>query len=207
MTDQPENAANGPAKKARQTPAVLGPRIRARRRKLSLTLKELAQRSGLSVGYLSQVETDKAVPSLGTLAQIAQAIEVDLEYFISTPRAATALSRASERAKFSLPGSAMSYEMISNDYPGSELSSYILIVPPGYISEIATHEGEEIIMVLEGEIEQTLGDETLTMGVGDALHYSGATPHSWANRSDADARMIWTGTLSVLMRKSRNTQK
>ncbi|WP_281982189.1 helix-turn-helix domain-containing protein [Thalassorhabdomicrobium marinisediminis] len=182
-------------------PAVLGQRIRGRRRKLTLTLKAVAERSGLSVGYLSQVETDKAVPSLGTLAQIAQALEVDLDYFITTPRAATGLSRANERAQFSLPGSTMSYEAISNDYPGSELSSYILMVPPGYVSEVATHEGEEIILVLEGEIEQTLGDETVTMGAGDALHYSGATPHSWANRSDRPARMIWTGTLSVLARK------
>ncbi|MFP7572004.1 helix-turn-helix domain-containing protein [Marivita sp. S2033] len=201
MQESPGKIAQGASRPARQTPAVLGPRIRGRRRKLSLTLKTLAERSGVSVGYLSQVETDKAVPSLGTLAQIAQALEVDLDHFITTPRAATALSRASERAQFSLPGSAMSYEMVSNDYPGSELSSYILLVPPGYASEVTTHEGEEIVMVLEGEIEQTLGDETLVMGQGDALHYSGATPHSWANRSDAPARMIWTGTLSVLLRK------
>lgn len=201
MKDQPDKAENRALNPSRQTPAVLGPRIRGRRRKLSLTLKTVAELSGLSVGYLSQVETDKAVPSLGTLAQIAQALDVDLDYFITTPRAATALSRASERAQFSLPGSAMSYEAISNDYPGSELSSFIMMVPPGYESEVATHEGEEIVMVLEGEIEQTLGTETLTMGAGDALHYSGATPHSWANRSDTPARLIWTGTLSVLMRK------
>ncbi|MCI2394813.1 cupin domain-containing protein [Aliiroseovarius sp. N1F302] len=186
---------------ARQATTVLGPRIRARRRKLMLTLKAVAERAGLSVGYLSQVETDKAVPSLGTLAQIAHALEVELDYFITTPRAATALSRASERPQFSLPGSTLSYEAISHDYPGSELSSYILIVPPGYTSETATHDGEEIIMVLEGEIEQSLGDEVIVMGAGDALHYSGATPHRWANHSDKPARMIWTGTLSVLMRK------
>tara|TARA_R110002049_G_scaffold23545_9_gene83575 strand:- start:4971 stop:5576 length:606 start_codon:yes stop_codon:yes gene_type:complete len=201
VKDQPDKAENRASNPSRQTPAVLGPRIRGRRRKLSLTLKTVAELSGLSVGYLSQVETDKAVPSLGTLAQIAQALDVDLDYFITTPRAATALSRASERAQFSLPGSAMSYEAISNDYPGSELSSFIMMVPPGYESEVATHEGEEIVMVLEGEIEQTLGTETLTMGAGDALHYSGATPHSWANRGDTPARLIWTGTLSVLMRK------
>lgn len=203
MENRSDQSETAPASQSRQTTTVLGPRIRKRRRKLALTLKSVAERAGLSVGYLSQVETDKAVPSLGTLAQIAQALEVDLDFFITTPRAATGLSRASERAQFSLPGSAMSYEAISSDYPGSELSSYILRVPPGYVSETATHEGEEIIMVLEGEIEQRLGDETLVMGAGDALHYSGSTPHSWANRSDSPARMIWTGTLSVLMRKSR----
>ena len=51
-----------------------------------------------------------------------------------------------------------------------------------------------------GEIEQKLGGVAMTMRVGDSLHYSGATPHSWANRSAATARILWTGTLSVFHR-------
>ncbi|WP_226779949.1 helix-turn-helix domain-containing protein [Oceaniglobus trochenteri] len=178
----------------------LGPRLRARRRKLQLTLKAVAERAGVSVGYLSQVETDKAVPTLGTLAQVARALDVGLDYFVTTPKPADALSRAEGRERFSLPGSPVVYESLGADYPGSELSSYILHVPPGYASETVVHEGEEIIVILEGEIEQRLGDAVMAMRPGDALHYSGATPHAWANRTSAPARVLWTGTLSVLMR-------
>jgi transcriptional regulator with XRE-family HTH domain len=177
---------------------MLGPLLRKRRRQLGLTLRQLCGRAGLSVGYLSQVENDKAVPTLGTLAQIAAGLEVGLDYFVAQPKPADALSRAQRRPRFSLPGSPIVYEAISSDYPGSELSSYILHVPPGYVSETATHEGEEIIIILDGEIEQTLGGEVIAMRVGDSLHYSGATPHSWANRGNAPARLLWTGTLNVL---------
>jgi transcriptional regulator with XRE-family HTH domain len=179
---------------------MLGPLLRKRRRQLGLTLRELCARTGLSVGYMSQVENDKAVPTLGTLAQIAEGVEVGLDYFVAQPKPADALSPAEGRPRFSLPGSPVAYEAISSDYPGSELSSYILHVPPDYASETVTHEGEEIIVILEGEIEQRLGGVAMTMRVGDSLHYSGATPHSWANRSTAPARILWTGTLSVFHR-------
>nr|WP_210529765.1 cupin domain-containing protein [Rubellimicrobium arenae] len=177
---------------------MLGPMLRRRRRQLGLTLRQLCDRAGLSVGYLSQVENNKAVPTLGTLAQIAAGLEVGLDYFVAQPKPADALSRADGRPRFSLPGSPIGYEAISSEYPGSELSSYILHVPPGYVSETVTHDGEEIILILDGEIEQTLGGEVIAMRPGDSLHYSGATPHAWANRGGTPARLLWTGTLSVL---------
>ena len=191
MTDPKPGPPSGP---------LLGPRLRQRRRKLGLTLRELCGRTGLSVGYMSQVENDKAVPTLGTLAQIAEGLEVGLDYFVAQPKLADALSTAEGRPRFSLPGSPVVYEAISSDYPGSELSSYILHVPPGYASETVTHEGEEIIVILDGEIEQRLGGVAMTMRAGDCLHYSGATPHAWANRSGAPARVLWTGTLNVFHR-------
>ncbi len=180
---------------------TLGPLLRKRRRLLDLTLRQLCDRAGLSVGYLSQVENDKAVPTLGTLAQIAAALDVGLDYFVAQPEPADALSRAENRPRFSLPGSPVAYEALGSDYPGSELSSYILHVPPGYASETVTHDGEEIVVVGDGEIEQTLGGEIIALRAGDSLHYSGAIPHAYANRSEGPARLIWTGTLSVLHRR------
>ncbi|MCE3544130.1 helix-turn-helix transcriptional regulator, partial [Escherichia coli] len=61
--------------------------IRARRRQLQLTLQEICDAAGISVGYLSQVERDHATPSLGTLAQIARSLDVGVDYFIATPTA------------------------------------------------------------------------------------------------------------------------
>ncbi len=189
------------ARNALGTGPTLGPLLRKRRRLLGLTLRQLCDRAGLSVGYLSQVENDKAVPTLGTLAQIASALDIGLDYFVAQPEPADALSRAKSRPRFSLPGSPVAYEALGSDYPGSELSSYILHVPPGYVSETVTHDGEEIIFVLDGAIEQTLGGEIIALHAGDSLHYSGAVPHAYANRSEGPARLIWTGTLSVLHRR------
>jgi transcriptional regulator with XRE-family HTH domain len=181
---------------------MLGSLVRKRRQQLGLTLRQLCERAGLSPGYLSQVENNKAVPALGTLAQIAAGLEVGFDYFVAQPKPADALSKSEGRPRFSLPGSPVAYEAISSDYAGSDLSSYILHVPPGYVSETVTHEGEEIIVILEGEIEQMLGGAVVRMCVGDCMHYSGATPHALSNTTDFPARVLWTGTLSVLHRRS-----
>ncbi|RMA40863.1 helix-turn-helix domain-containing protein [Rhodophyticola porphyridii] len=179
----------------------LGALIRKRRKQLDLTLQALCDDAGLSVGYLSQVERGQATPSLGTLAQIAQGLHVGLEYFIATPKPADSLSRSGARPQFSIDGSSILYESLGTEFPGAELSCYLLHVPPGYASETVSHEGEEIVFLLEGEITQTLGGQTFILQQGDSLHYSGATPHSWSNETDRTTRLLWTGTLSVLHRK------
>ncbi|SDL52590.1 helix-turn-helix domain-containing protein [Aliiruegeria lutimaris] len=176
----------------------LGPLIRNRRKKLGLTLQAAGDLAGVSVGYLSQVERDNATPSLGTLAQIAQALDVGLEYFVATPKPADSLTRAERRPQFAITENGIAYESLAAEFPGVELSSYILHTPPGFVSELSQHEGEEIIYILEGEIEQMLGGEVFTMRQGDSLHYSGATPHSWKNLTDRPARILWVGTLAVL---------
>lgn len=182
---------------ARKQDLKIGPLIRARRRHLSMTLQALGTAAGVSVGYLSQIERDNATPSLGTLAQIARALGVGLDYFIAMPQAADSLARAGERARFSIDGSSIHYEQLGADLPGHELSSFILHVPPGYVSETVSHEGEELIYVLEGEIIQMLDDEQFVLRPGDSLHYRGNRPHSWSNQSTAPARLLWVGTLAV----------
>lgn len=179
----------------------LGPLIRKRRKQLGLTLQALGDTASVSVGYLSQVERDNATPSLGTLAQIAAALDVALEYFIATPGPTDSLTRAETRPRFSINGSSIGYENLATDFPGAELSTYILHVPAGYASEVVSHEGEEIIYILEGEIEQTLDGQIIHMKAGDSLHYSGLRPHSWTNPTDRPVRILWTGTLAVLNRK------
>lgn len=184
-----------------QNDPALGAIIRKRRKQLDLTLQALCDAAGLSVGYLSQVERGQATPSLGTLAQIAQGLGVGLEYFIAAPKPADSLSRAGARPQFSIDGSSILYESVGAEFPGAELSCYLLHVPPGYASETVSHEGEEIIFLLEGEIVQVLGGQRFILQQGDSLHYSGSTPHSWSNETETTARILWTGTLSVLQRK------
>ena len=95
-------------------------------------LQSLADATGISVGYVSQVERDLATPSLGTLAQIARSLDVGVDYFIATPDVGDALSRAGERQSFSVSGSSIVYERIGTDFAGNVLSSFILSIPPGY---------------------------------------------------------------------------
>lgn len=175
----------------------IGALIRAKRRQLQLTLQELSDAAGISVGYLSQVERDHATPSLGTLAQIARSLDVGVDYFIATPSPEDGVTRAGERNQFSVNGSSILYERIATDFAGNVLSSFILTVPPGYCSETVAHEGEEILFVLEGTITQCLDGEEMALSIGDSLHFRGNRPHSWSNDTVKPVRLLWTGTLPL----------
>ncbi|GLQ54941.1 XRE family transcriptional regulator [Devosia nitrariae] len=175
----------------------VGALIRARRRQLHMTLQALGDAADVSVGYLSQVERDHATPSLGTLAQIARGLGVGIDYFIAAPTAREALTRASERQRFSIDGSSIIYERLGADFPGNVLSSFVMTVPPGYRSETVAHEGEEILYVLEGSITQRLDDQEMVMSAGDSLHFRGNRPHSWSNHTAEPAKLLWTGTLAL----------
>lgn len=180
-------------------PAVprIGALIRERRRQAKLTLQALCDEAGLSVGYLSQIERDQATPSLATLTQIARALGVGVEYFITVPKAEDALSPAEGRARFHIEGSSIVYEKLSTAFPGSQIAAYIMHVPPGYQSETVSHEGEEFLFILEGEITQWLGADRMQLLAGDALHYPGNQNHAWANHTDRPARILWTGRLTM----------
>lgn len=175
-------------------PPQFGGRIRDLRRKAALTLQQLADQAGISVGFLSQVERDKATPSLGTLASLAGALGVEVDWFIATPRPADQVTRAGERPVFGLADSSLRYERLDTTLPGGTLSSLIIHIPIGYRSEVTAHTGEELIVVLDGTIRQTLGTAAMVLHPGDSLHFMGDTPHSFANIGPVPARLLWTGT-------------
>lgn len=175
----------------------IGALIRKRRRQLHLTLQQLGEKSGVSFSYLSQLERDNATPTLGTLAQVARALGVAVDYFIVTPRAADSVTRAAGRMRFSVNGSSIHYERLGAEFPGNELSAFIMHVPPGFQSEVVSHEGEEIIYILEGEITQVVDGNSFLLTTGDSLHYRGTSPHSYANHTDRMTRILWSGTLTL----------
>jgi quercetin dioxygenase-like cupin family protein len=160
-------------------------------------MQQLADEAGISVGYVSQVERDLATPSLTTLAGIARSLDVGIDYFIATPEPGSALSRAAGRPSFSISGSSIHYERIGTDFAGNVLSSFILTVPPGYRSEMVSHEGEEIIYVLEGELTVKVEAEEIVLGPGDGFHFRGNRSHAWWNRSARPMRLLWTGTVPL----------
>lgn len=176
-------------------PFALGRRIRKRRQLMSMTLQELSKACGVSVSYISQVERDNAVPSLGTLAEIAAALDVGIDHFIASPRQSDCVSRADQRQRFSVAGNSIVYEQIGAGFPGHELTSFIMNVPAKFRSETVQHSGEELIFVLEGEILQVVDGQQFLLRPGDSMHYLGQHPHSWSNPGDHMARLLWTGKM------------
>lgn len=182
--------------------AKVGALIRARRHALRMTLQALGRDAGVSVGYLSQVERDQASPSISTLASIARALKVGVDYFIAAPSTQDALTRSGERMRFSVNDTRISYERLHAEFPGNVLSSFLITIAPGYSSEIASHEGEEIVLVLEGELTLLIEDEEMRVGPGDSIHFRGNRVHSWANNGTVPIKLHWAGTL-VMFRSSQ----
>lgn len=176
---------------------LVGSLIRARRRQMHMTLQSLCDAAGISVGYLSQVERDQATPSLGTLAHIARALDVGVDYFIATPDIESSLTRAGERDVFSVHGAPLTYERLCTDFAGNVLSSFIITIPPGYRSETTSHEGEEIMYVLDGILTVTADGEDKKLSPGDSFHLRGNNPHAWSNGGGKDVRLLWTGTVPL----------
>ena len=170
-----------------------------------MTLQDLSGGAGVSISYLSMIERDQATPSLGTLSQIARHLDVDLAFFVSVPGAGEALTRFDERPRFSVSGSTIIYERLATDFAGNVLSSFILNIPPGYQSETVSHEGEELLFVLDGSSVDYLDGEEMTLRAGDSLHFRGTRPHAWANRSDRVSRVLWTGTLPMFRSRGEQT--
>ncbi len=176
---------------------LVGGLIRERRRALNMTLKALGELSNLSVGFLSQVERDQATPSLGALSMISKGLDVEMEFFVSSPAVHRGRTKNGERERFSVDESSLSYERLGADFAGKSLSSFIVIVPPGYVSERVSHEGEEVIYILDGEITTYVENEEIVLGVGDSLHFRSTRTHSWANKVKVECRILWTGTIPL----------
>ncbi|MEX3957013.1 XRE family transcriptional regulator [Trinickia symbiotica] len=183
------------AESARQAPN-LGGKIRALRQRLKRTLDETATAAGISKPFLSQVERGLATPSLTSLAGIAHALGVQLQYFVDTPSEERTVRRAEQLRFFSFAGSANLFARLTSSSVGSQLESLLVKLPAGQkkASEVTTHAGEEFVYLIEGELQLTLEGKTFSLRTGDSAHYESTVPHSWANTGSVETTLLWVGS-------------
>lgn len=176
---------------------VLGGAIRAKRRQQELTLADIGQRSGLSIGFLSQVERGLAVPSDAALEAIATALGVAPAYFVAAPAASARVTQVDRRG-FDGGDGDVRRAWLSMSFPGQELAATLAEIPPGFEGATASHPGEEIAFVLEGALICTVDGGPLALGIGDSVHLRSPVPHAWSNPYDEPARILWAGTDQII---------
>src|SRR3984957_4230361 len=140
--------------------------VRARRKRLGLTLQELADKSGLSAPFLSQVERSQTTPSITSLIAIAQALQVDIHYFINPPPSSQVVRRA-KTPELLDTGSPVRYVRLSGGHPGGPVEAVLVSIPAGSKAPATAREGEGCYYILEGELKMTMGQETFILGPGD----------------------------------------
>lgn len=176
----------------------IGPGIRDRRRRLGLTLKELALASGLSAPFLSQIERDLASPSLVSLAAIARALGVSMSYFVGAPASSQIVRRAAAPEHLTLDGGRVVYTRLSGRHEERKLEALLIEVPPSEQSPPTRRDGEGFWYILDGDIEMWVGDESFILRPGDSAHFDQRHSYHMRNASATIARIIWVGTPSLL---------
>ena len=178
-------------------PSPLGARLRERRQELRLTLKEVADAAGLSVGFISQIERGITTPSLSSLVGVSRVLKMHVSEFLAQPRGAAPLTRRSERPHYAVGGNSLTYERLSASFPGNVLRSVIIHEPPGHRSEPIAHEGEEIFFILEGSLTVEVEGERVVLNVGDSIHFPSTRTHSTWNHTSSPTDILHTCTMDV----------
>lgn len=177
----------------------VGPLVRATRRRQDMTLQALGAASGLSVGYLSQIERDLATPSLSSLTRIAHALGAEIAQFMPVPRGSGILNRAATRETTWVNRGGMTYQRLHGEFPGATFSAFRITLPPGFVGEIDRHDGEEFVQLEAGQLRFEIDGQTHMMEPGDTVHFRSDMRHQAFNRSgETPAVVVWLGTSPVL---------
>lgn len=175
---------------------AIGPRLRELRLQRGLSLQQLAERAGVSAAAIHKIERSGMVPTITTLLKLADAFDRPVGWFVDEDGPAAgpvAYTAAGARpAAFSpLPGVALA--TVSGSYARFLLDGVVATVEPGAGSGPTPEErpGEELVLVLDGELAFEVEDRAYRLTPGDALHLRTDRPHRWENGGDGPARAVW----------------
>ena len=173
-----------------------GQTIRARRQELGLTLQALADKSGLSPAFISQVERNQASASMVSLMNLAQALDVSVTTFMELPLGEAPVRRRSAPHFIEIE-SPVQYVQLSAGMQFQQMDAVLMIIPPGHVFPVDQREGEDFLYVLKGELYTELGSLKETLREGDSTHFNSRTPHTARNLTDKEVVLLYVGTPSV----------
>jgi len=188
----PGRTPRGFCDKAMATTDKVGERIRRRRMEMGLNLRQLAEKTGVSASFLSQVEHGKVNVSLGSLQNISEALNVPLLYFVKeqvsekgmvssqgseTHESALAYQpviRADARPQMFFPFSGVSYELLVPGF-GQKMVAFLCKFAPGTENVVRQlrEPTEEFIYVVSGKLLVGLESGRFELDAGDTIYFSG----------------------------------
>jgi transcriptional regulator with XRE-family HTH domain len=179
---------------ADETIRVVGERIRQRRKRIGMTLNDLAERTGVSVSMLSMLERGLAGASIGTLVAVSSALGVQMRDLFDQPQVDQTDSpviRLEQQTEVETAEGVHRRLAVQAEEQGLEVA--VNEYAPGTSSNDRPihHEGMEYGVVIEGSITVELDDKTYTLHAGDAIHYDSTIPHRIGNANSTVARAIW----------------
>lgn len=177
----------------------LGARLRARRKAIGKTMQQVADEASLTIGFISQIERGISTPSLASLYNVAKALDASVDMFVSrTPeRTHSVVTHAGRRQTYKIDGTARYYEFLERGFPEAKLNACLSHVPPGHASEMMSHEGEDFVYLVSGEMLYEVDGVQYELKAGDTLHFDSRKPHRGTNIGAETAIELWVGTMRL----------
>jgi transcriptional regulator with XRE-family HTH domain len=170
----------------------VGQRLHELRRERDLSIRALAERSGLNVNTFSLIENGKTSPSVSTLQQIAQALQVPIGAFFESKHGhkKVAYQKAGQR-----PHAAFTHGEVWDLGAGMpRQGAEPLIITLNALADSGehpiVHTGREFVYCLEGRVAYGVGDETYPLDPGDSLMFEAYLPHRWQNLNETPSRVL-----------------
>ena len=178
----------------------IGTLLRSSRKERKLTLKNVAEKASISEGFLSQVENDVNSPSVETLIRICKALEIDAGDLISRASRQTKVEviRRSEWDDIDLSHTGFVTRRFFPPDFRTGIDSAILVIERGKSIPVRKNikNAQEVLTILKGSVELTLGPDSLDLGEGDSVHFwSNPGNQKIANNGESTCFVLWVGTI------------
>jgi transcriptional regulator with XRE-family HTH domain len=162
----------------------------------SLTQGELASRTDLSKGFISQIENDAASPSIATLEDILEVLGTSPnEFFSDIDSFEKVVYSKSDRVLTPDSNKKFQIELLIPGFGKRKMDPVLVSIKPHEESfKDPVHEGEELGFLLKGKIELHLEDKTYTLTEGDCFYFAADKKHSITNRGKQTAQILWVVT-------------
>jgi transcriptional regulator with XRE-family HTH domain len=173
-----------------------GKTLREVRKRKKLTLKELAQRVGVSESLISQIETDKVSPAIDTLLKITDKLNIDFEYLFQKYKRTPKINIIKKRERKKIIDGPVSYELLSKiDSISKEnaIEAYYLEIKPGESKKSSEygHQGSELGIITEGRGEIQIAGNTYQLKEGDSVSFNADEPHTLINIGKGLLKAYW----------------
>lgn len=172
----------------------IGLKIKQLRTSKNMTLKDLSEKTNLSIGFLSQLERGLTSIATDTLQTIAEVFEVEVSYFFLKPRGKNKpVVRSYEKEVFNICTSGCIQYNLSNNLKDKEILPRLVEILPNNTEEDIqpySHEGEEFIYILEGTLTLFLDEKEYELYPGDSVHFSSLQYHNWANYTNKMVKIL-----------------
>jgi len=179
----------------------LGSKIRQLREERELSVLDLAEQSQTSVELIEELEAGQLAPSLAPLLKIARGLGVRLGTFLDDePQSGPVIVMSGQSKKVvrfsgtdvSIKAGVLDFYSLAADKKDRHMEPFIIDVHPSLSQDytLSSHEGEEFIYVLAGEVEICYGKERHKLKAGDSIYYDSIVPHHVHRLGSADAKIL-----------------